>query len=409
MSRALAASETDIRRRIVSERLRLVWEQTPRAILLTLLAATAVAMVGARSLPLWVVLMWWLAMAGLAWLRYLTGTRHRDSEGDEAAQRYWLQLAFYTVFASGAGWGLGGLLLAYEAALEYQLLVLLILAGIAGAALPFLSMHLPSFVGFILAITVPNVSYLLWLGGRLEIISGVLLTVYMVALLYNARRVNELLDETLNLRFHNEAMAQSLQRDKSELEALNAELERLSHIDGLTQLANRRYFDERFQEQWQRGVREQASVAVLMIDIDEFKKYNDSHGHAAGDDCLRRVAKTIEDTLRRPSDLAARYGGEEFVVLLANTDAEGAMRVARELLGNVRALDIEHLSSCVVPRVTVSIGAAAMVPHRDTQRQQLLRNADLGLYESKRSGRDRVTVWPPQPVAGTPGPGGETG
>ena len=391
MAEVLLPKQADIQRRILQERLRLVYEQTPRSIPFTLVAVTAMAALGGRNVPLWAVLLWWLGMVGLAMLRYAAVRGFRRTKDDDENQRYWTQISFYIVLAAGMGWGLGSVLLAYEATIEYQLLLLMILAGIAGGALPFLSVHLPSYIGFVLAITVPNVTWLLWQGGRIEIISGVLLTVYMAALLYNAHRVSSLMTETLNLRFQNEAMAQTLLHEKDELQELNRELERLSHIDGLTQLANRRYFDARFQEQWQRGMRERASIAVLMLDLDEFKRYNDSYGHTAGDTCLKRVAEAINMTLMRPSDLAARYGGEEFVVLLANTGVEGAMNVADEILKRVRELNILHESSAVADRVTISIGVSAVVPDRDIPRAYLIEAADLALYKSKHAGRNCIT------------------
>jgi len=391
MAEVALTNQADIQRRILRERLRLVYEQTPRSIPLTLVAVTLMAVLGSRNIPVWAVALWWLGMAGLALLRYATVRGFRRTKGDDEHQRYWSRISFYIVLAAGVGWGLGAVLLAYEATIEYQLLLLMILAGIAGGALPFLSVHMPSFVGFTLAITVPNVTWLLWQGGRIELISGVLLTVYMAALLYNAQRVSTLMQETLNLRFQNEAMAQSLMHEKDELQVLNRELERLSHIDGLTQLANRRYFDTRFQEQWQRGVREHASIALLMLDIDEFKKYNDAYGHTAGDLCLQRVANAINVSLMRPSDLAARYGGEEFVVLLANTSLDGATNVADEILKRVRGLNITHATSSVADTVTISIGVSAVVPDRDIPRAYLIEAADLALYKSKHAGRNRIT------------------
>jgi diguanylate cyclase (GGDEF)-like protein len=392
MAEVLLPKQADIQRRILRERLRLVYEQTPRSIPLTLVAVTVMAFLGSRNIPPWAVALWWFGMAGLALLRYGAVLSFRRTKGDDETQRYWSRISFYIVLAAGIGWGLGSVLLAYEATIEYQLLLLLILAGIAGGALPFLSVHLPSFIGFILAITVPNVTWLLWQGGRIEVISGMLLTVYMAALLYNAHRVSILMNETLNLRFQNEAMAQSLMHEKDELQELNRELERLSHIDGLTQLANRRYFDARFQEQWQRGIREHASIAVLMLDIDEFKKYNDAYGHTAGDTCLQRVANAINVTLMRPSDLAARYGGEEFVVLLANTRMDGAINVADEILRRISDLNISHETSSVADTVTISIGVSAVVPDRDIPRAYLIEAADLALYKSKHAGRNRITT-----------------
>ena len=171
----------------------------------------------------------------------------------------------------------------------------------------------------------------------------------------------------------------SIRRD---LEEANARLQRLSMLDGLTGIANRRRFDEALDVEWRRGVRSRAPLSLLMIDIDSFKLYNDAHGHQAGDDCLCRVGATLAESLHRAGDLVARYGGEEFVVLLPETDAEHARAVAEMLRERVAA---------AVP-VTISIGVSTMVPDLGAASFVLVADADAALYEAKRSGRNRVVV-----------------
>lgn len=168
-------------------------------------------------------------------------------------------------------------------------------------------------------------------------------------------------------------------------------LHQISSQDGLTDVANRRHFDETLVLEWRRAARTNAPLSLLMLDIDFFKAFNDSAGHQAGDECLRRVAQTLRDTLQRAADLVARYGGEEFAILLPETDEEHAQRLASLLRERVSALQIEHRSSPFA-HVTVSIGVASIVPSRDngTGAQQLLGAADAALYEAKRQGRNRV-------------------
>jgi len=166
----------------------------------------------------------------------------------------------------------------------------------------------------------------------------------------------------------------------------------LARIDPLTGLANRRRFDRALEEEWSRARRLGYPLALLMIDIDAFKAYNDALGHQAGDACLRRVAAAVAAWARRPGDLAARYGGEELVLLLPGTGPAEAVNVAEEVRRQVRALHIEHPGSPVAPWVTVSVGCAAAVPAPGEAAEDLLGGADAALYRAKRAGRDRVEV-----------------
>lgn len=179
-----------------------------------------------------------------------------------------------------------------------------------------------------------------------------------------------------------------------ELEALTLELQTLSNLDGLTRIANRRCFDQRFAEEWLRARREKAPLFLLMLDIDFFKRYNDTYGHLQGDGCLKTVADLISRTIRRPADFPARYGGEEFVVLLPHTNLEGALHVAEAIQKGVNALAIEHQSSELGGQVTVSIGLAGTVPGLNESADSLLDAADQALYRAKQNGRNQCYLLP---------------
>jgi diguanylate cyclase (GGDEF)-like protein len=177
-----------------------------------------------------------------------------------------------------------------------------------------------------------------------------------------------------------------------ELEKENQKLKNLVNTDSLTQIANRRYFDDCMEREWRRLRREFAPLSLIFCDIDCFKNFNDTYGHKAGDSCLRQVAKAIEKTLKRPADLAARYGGEEFAIILPNTDANGALKVAEKIRQNIKALAISHINSTGKQKiVTVSLGVACIVPRLKSNPAELFQAADDALYESKKRGRDRVT------------------
>ncbi|MCU0548010.1 MAG: PleD family two-component system response regulator [Leptolyngbya sp. Prado105] len=174
-----------------------------------------------------------------------------------------------------------------------------------------------------------------------------------------------------------------------QLETANHELQRLAAIDGLTQVANRRRFDEYMQQEWQRMLREQLPLSLILCDIDCFKLFNDTYGHQAGDDCLRQVAQVIQNSAKRAIDLPARYGGEEFAVILPNTDQEGAILVAQDIQSGVKQLGISHAASKVCDTVTVSLGVSNTIPSVITSPELLINAADKALYQAKAEGRDR--------------------
>ncbi len=177
------------------------------------------------------------------------------------------------------------------------------------------------------------------------------------------------------------------------LDEANRELTRLSTADGLTGIANRRRFDETLLKEWRRCAREERPLSLLLIDVDFFKPFNDNYGHQVGDECLKAVARTLAQTLHRPSDLAARYGGEEFGVILPGTDEQGALAVAESLREAVQQLGITHRFSEVAQVVTISIGLACITPQRGNESGfiRLLKEADEALYQAKTGGRNRIT------------------
>ncbi|MBH8563140.1 diguanylate cyclase [Nostoc sp. CENA67] len=177
-----------------------------------------------------------------------------------------------------------------------------------------------------------------------------------------------------------------------QLQLANQELENIAMVDQLTQIANRRRFDHKLDCVWQYLLREQGCVSLLLCDIDYFKRYNDTYGHAAGDDCLRLVAQALQQTVKRSTDLAARYGGEEFVVILPNTNSDGAFQVAQEIHQAIQHLSIPHIASDVKPDVTLSIGIATVIPTSTMVPLHLIEAADQALYQAKAQGRNRSFV-----------------
>jgi two-component system chemotaxis family response regulator WspR len=203
------------------------------------------------------------------------------------------------------------------------------------------------------------------------------------------------------VRHHSKAYIHQVQRDEAyralhesqrKLLEINQELQRLTNVDGLTGLSNRRYFNEFSAPQWKLAIREKSPIGILMIDVDNFKKYNDTYGHLAGDEVLKGVGAAMMRSVSRPTDLPARFGGEEFVVLLPASPLESVKTVGERLRANVEELKIPHVASTVCGHVTVSVGGAVTIPGPDDTLLALIELADQALYEAKDTGKNRVVT-----------------
>jgi len=224
------------------------------------------------------------------------------------------------------------------------------------------------------------VPYLTMLGG--VVFAGMFVWYFNLTQRQTERVQAEVDSRTRELRLANE-----------ELNVLNERLKFLSRIDSLTEVANRRFFNETLQCEWRRAAREGQSLAVLLIDVDHFKRFNDHYGHLRGDECLQNVAKALQGAVRRGGDLVARYGGEEFAVILPCAGRE-AIHAAERCRAAVEALRIPHAQAEGIDHVTVSVGMSSVVPNGDTTLDDLLDSADAGLYEAKDTGRNRVIYTP---------------
>lgn len=179
-------------------------------------------------------------------------------------------------------------------------------------------------------------------------------------------------------------------RDMSSQKKTQTELEERATHDGLTGIVNRRGFDERLHVEWSSACREKQSLALIMIDVDHFKRYNDAYGHLAGDDCLKKIATVLSTAAFRPSDVVARYGGEEFAVILPSIDEQGATIVASRIREGVANLAIPHVSGEEGGVVTVSLGVATVTPEPSMKHDDLIAWADRALYQAKHAGRNRI-------------------
>lgn len=164
----------------------------------------------------------------------------------------------------------------------------------------------------------------------------------------------------------------------------------LSRIDGLTDIANRRYFDDFLENEWRRCVRLKMPLSLAIIDLDHFKLLNDTYGHQAGDECLKKVGSVLKTFAKRPADLCARYGGEEFAVILGDTTLKNSLTLMNSLLDAIRQLKIPNKDSSVMPTLTASIRLATLYPHACKEKEELIAAADKMLYKAKENGRNHV-------------------
>ncbi len=174
------------------------------------------------------------------------------------------------------------------------------------------------------------------------------------------------------------------------LQQANKKLAHLSQTDGLTQISNRRFFDESFVQEWKRTKREKQPISLVLFDLDFFKQYNDQYGHLQGDECLRSIAELVASVINRPGDLFARFGGEEFILLLPNTPEAGALKIADQCRELVESLSIPHHKSTISDVVTISVGVCSMVPEGGVTEHDMLDLTDQALYCAKDRGRNQV-------------------
>jgi len=197
-----------------------------------------------------------------------------------------------------------------------------------------------------------------------------------------------------SLEERNRELESIIQARTYELAEANNRLEKLSNTDGLTNIGNRRLFDQMLQKEWSRGQRSNTPVSLIMLDIDHFKLFNDFYGHLAGDDCLKMLANGLSQSGRRAGELVARYGGEEFVILLPNTDLQTALDTAKQVHQLIQSLAIPHIKTNL-GIVTVSVGVACLLPSNKHNALELVHQADTALYLAKSTGRNCICSAPP--------------
>ncbi|MDZ7736127.1 MAG: diguanylate cyclase [Gammaproteobacteria bacterium] len=353
---------------------------------------------------------------------YLKKTRNLDN-ADHAIRMFMIG-----AFASGLAWGISGLFfvpfstLPEQQALLYTAFYVMYCAAISSGSMAIYAAHQPVWYCFSVPCLLPLATSLAISPNIQYKIIAALIVIFFIFIARFTQKINQTIMTSLLLRLDKKDLSQyleqerqrayqlnkklqtdlderkkteeELRRAKAEAEQLAAELLTLSSRDSLTGIANRRAFDKHLIEEWNRAIREERPISLIMADIDYYKAYNDLYGHQQGDECLRRIAGLLETLTRRGGEMAARYGGEEFAIVLAGTSLRAAGALAEQMRQAVEGLKITHEGSINRPYLTVSFGVSSVVPRMGMPASCLISTADNALYEAKADGRNKVVAKP---------------
>ena len=290
----------------------------------------------------------------------------------------------------GTAYGVGLFLFLPHLPQFNQIAILSMVIAVIPVALVSFSTNKLSFMLFFLpALGLPIFQCLL-LGDLFHIYIALFGAIYLYGIITLYDWNHDFLTEAINLRLTNHELVISLTNTNKQQEAINKRLEAISTVDSLTNLANRRYFDDALLRELLRSQRTKTPISLILLDIDFFKQYNDEYGHLAGDNCLRLISTVLQENVKRPGDMAARYGGEEFCIIMPDTDQRGAMKLAEQIKQDVVSLNIPHQKSRITNHVTVSMGIASMVPGLQVTTSTLINAADKALYTAKKDGRNLI-------------------
>lgn len=377
------------------EQVRILYLRGVTSFVLEVVAIAFVALWFADDLSFSKFKMWWLALVVVTSFDLVGYALFRLKNPTELESRSW----YYTYIACCATfsvvWSMAVIEMMSLVPPQSSYACLLVLAGVAGVGVSEVGIRRSSSAVYLAGLFLPASAWLLWRGAPNDTGAALFLLGYGAALWIGGRRMAENITSSLRLQFENQELANSLKRSNSRLQQANQELKHASSTDPLTQVANRRYFEQHLEGEWQRLAREDGDLSVLMIDVDHFKHFNDVQGHPAGDQALVAVAEALKSALRRPADVLARYGGEEFIVLLPNTSRSGGMRVAQMMRERVELLELEHPGLDGRDIVTVSVGGAHSIVKADDASRTLISTADKALYAAKKNGRNRVEMAAP--------------
>jgi diguanylate cyclase (GGDEF)-like protein len=358
------------------------FRQLPVSLIVNLVNGFILAVVlwGAASAP--VLIIWLLLLVAVTGARFLVLRAFRKAAfGAEVDHAAWTRYFVIGACAAGIVWGASGVLLFHPSSFPHQVFLVFVLGGMVAGAVPLLSSVGTAYGCFAIPVVVPISVRMLSEGDPIHVIMGLMIAIFGIAMLASSAEVHRLFRDSETLR--RELLAS--------LESSHA-LEHLVRLDSLTEIANRRLFEEELNKEWGIAERNNEALALIIADIDYFKEYNDLYGHPAGDNCLVEVAQAMQRALVRPGDVVARIGGEEFAFLLPRTTLSGAISVAEHVRERIQALKLPHRGSPVAEYITLSFGVSSSDDISVYSSADLIRAADMALYEAKRQGKNRIAA-----------------
>jgi len=267
------------------------------------------------------------------------------------------------------------------------------LITLSSASITSIAIDKNTFFAFLIPTLAPITINTITSGDRINTGIGLLIIIFASTLILLSRHTRDNIDKSLAIRYENSNLVNGLTASKIQLERKNTELERLATHDHLTNIANRRFGEKHLDNEWNTAIRHKRVISIVMIDLDQFKSYNDHYGHLMGDDCLHTIALALHQSLSRPSDLALRYGGEEFMAILPDTDDIGAFRIIKRFQEVLDKIHIPHKFSTTADHVTVSCGIASITPTRSDKASTLINQADIALYKAKFNGGNSTVIF----------------
>ncbi|VAW57325.1 SENSORY BOX/GGDEF FAMILY PROTEIN [hydrothermal vent metagenome] len=379
---------------IFQEKVKLLYKNQLQSWVFSILASMSIAYLSLNTEVTIIGMSWWLVFVSITLVRLWNTLQfnHAINEGKTIDYKYWFNRFYAGTLTIAFAWGICGFIMKEALTLLEQGYIFIVITAMGAAAIPFLGVA-PRVVFSFQAISIlPFGTYMILQLDQFGFIHMYIFALFVTGLIAAVRRMDVNLTDSMMLQYENLQMISTMSNVNHKLQMANEKLESLTLEDTLTELHNRRYFEKQLEAKWKHDVWENKELTLMIIDIDYFKLYNDTYGHAEGDVCLKRVAKVLKSSLRRPTDIIARIGGEEFVVMLPGAGVNVALKIAQQMQDELSLTDLVHESSPLDKNVTVSVGIASVILDRNTTSLGLFKAADKALYQAKANGRNQTAV-----------------
>lgn len=389
-----STADSGIEQWMFQEKVIMLYQNQTQSWLVSILASAILAYLSLESNNGVAGFSWWAIFVAITLYRTWNTRRFCKVYNNDQVNdfRLWYNRFYVTTVMAGIGWGAGGFIIGTPLDALSQVFIFIVLIGVGAAAIPLLGVMQRVMLCFQAVSTIPYAIYISIMLGDRGTILLYMFVLYAIGVVASMRRMDLNLTESMKLQYENSQMVSTLSESNQQLQNANEKLETLTLEDALTELHNRRYFEMQLEFEWKRESREKKILTLMVIDIDYFKLYNDTYGHAEGDVCLKNVAHVLQSSLHRSSDVIARIGGEEFVVMLPNIDVDGAVTLANQMQQKLHDAEFTHATSPLGDNVTVSIGIASVLPDDNATALGLFKAADKALYKAKAKGRNQVVI-----------------